>query len=122
MGLQLVKEVASVGTSVWQTVYETAQGGFTLDITGLTVGNTIKAGIPFTFDEETRKAKPATITNTVSNAKGVLYKDVVIAAGASVDVVLIGTIYERRINDDKSAIAAEHKDALKGSIIFSQSR
>lgn len=35
-----------------------AQGGFGLDITGLTVGKIIPAGTPMIFDEATRLAKP----------------------------------------------------------------
>lgn len=55
-----IKKVSSTGTiPVWQTGKSpiTAQGGFTLDRTGLTVGDVIPAGSPMNYDESTRKAK-----------------------------------------------------------------
>lgn len=107
---------------VFQKVLETARGGFTLDATGLTVGDTIPAGTPMVFDEATRKAKKAALTGTapdqVSDAKGLLYTDLKIEANTPVDVVLRGTVYARRVTP---AINTAHKKALP-LIIFSESR
>lgn len=107
---------------VFQKVLETARGGFTLDATGLTVGQTIPAGTPMVFDEATRKAKKAALTGTApdqaSDAKGLLYTDVKIEANAPIDIVLRGTVYARRVTP---AINAAHKKALP-LIIFSESR
>lgn len=76
MGLQPVKTVVNSGVQVWQKVLETAQGGFTLDNTGLADGLTIPAGTLVGFDESTRKAsvlKTATMqadaTNTATALK-----------------------------------------------------
>lgn len=107
---------------VFQKVLETARGGFTLDATGLTAGQTIPAGTPIAFDEATRKAKKATLTGTAPNqttdAKGLLYTDVVIEANAPIDVVLRGTVYARRVT---AGIDPVHRKALP-LIIFSESR
>lgn len=121
MGLQPTKITSTGGIPVWQKVDETAQGGFTLDTTGLTAGDKINAGTPFTYNEATRKAKPAAVNDGASDAKGALWQDTIVANGVSVDVVLRGTVYERRINNDHSDIAPEHKTALQGLIIFSKS-
>lgn len=53
------KETASYGVPIFQTVLETAQGGFTLDDSGVTAGATVKAGTVISYDETTRKAKVA---------------------------------------------------------------
>lgn len=107
---------------IFQKVLEMARGGFTLDATGLTVGEIIPAGTPMVFDEATRKAKKAALTGTAPNetsdAKGLLYTDIKIEANAPVDVVLRGTVYARRVTP---AINAAHKKALP-LIIFSESR
>lgn len=70
MSLQITKEVVSSGVQVWQKVFETAQGGFTLDTTGLTSGVTMPAGTPITFDESTRMAKPLVTAEVYENAGG----------------------------------------------------
>ncbi|GAA0561593.1 hypothetical protein LX66_3557 [Chitinophaga japonensis] len=70
MGLQIKKEVVSSGVPVFQTVIETAQGGFTLDNTGITSGATMPAGTPMDYDESTRKAKPLKTAEVYENAGG----------------------------------------------------
>lgn len=118
MYLQPKKVMSDNGIEIWQTVLETAQGGFALDATGLTAGDTIEAGTPFTFDETTRKAKKATSTGDplVSNAKGLLYTDIIVDDSAPLSIVLRGTVYENRI----PTVAAEVKTALP-LILFSKS-
>jgi len=68
---ELKKEVLSDGIPVWQGGnVETAQGGFILDATGLSTGDTVKAGTPVGFDESTRKAviiKTATLQADATN-------------------------------------------------------
>ena len=107
---------------IFQKILETARGGFSLDITGLTAGEKIPAGTPMTFDEDTRKAKKATLTGTApdqtSDAKGLLKNDVIIEANAPVDVVLRGTVYARRVTPTINTV---HRKALP-LIIFSESR
>ena len=69
--LETKKETLSDGIVVWQGGnVQTAQGGFILDATGLTNGQTIKAGTPIGFDESTRKAviiKTATLQADATN-------------------------------------------------------
>lgn len=55
------KETSSYGVPIFQTVLETAQGGFVLDDSGVTDGATVKAGTVVSFDESTRKAKIAKV-------------------------------------------------------------
>lgn len=190
-----VKESVSGTTPVFQKVNETAQGGFRLDITPLTSGETIPAGTPIGYDESTRVAKvvkqavaqanaasnatairvakghnlkvgdyfaktvggaayaitaidtsnaaydEVTIGTTLgvavtagdvlfvssatgasaaaygSSARGLLYQDTKVEAGADVAVVIDGTVYERRI---PGGVAAAVK-ALMPKIFFSQS-
>lgn len=47
------------GIPIFQEILTTAQGGFTLDDSALTVGSTIKAGTAIGIDEATRKVKVA---------------------------------------------------------------
>lgn len=123
--LQPVKTQGTGSMPIFQTVLENAQGGFSLDSDGLTAGAIIPAGTPMTFDESTRKAKKATITAgtgdpvgpDTSDAKGLLYDDVVIQDSAPLSVVLRGTVYDRRVTP---AIDAVHKAALP-LIVFSES-
>lgn len=112
--MKLTKEVLSTGVPVFQTVHETAQGGFTLDTTGLTIGNTLAAGTPMIINEATRLAKPATLDTDAPN--GLLYQDTEIQVGAELSVVIRGTVYNRRT----PAISATLKDKLP-LIVFSQS-
>lgn len=120
--LEPTSKTGSRTIPIFQKILETARGGFTLDATGLTVGETISAGTPMVFDEATRKAKKAILTGVdpdkVSDAKGLLKNDVIIEANAPVDVVLRGTVYARRVTP---AIVATHRKALP-LIIFSESR
>lgn len=111
--LQPVKTTYSYGVEIWQTVLETAQGGFSLDPTGLTLGDTIPAGTPIVFDEATRKAKIGGDTDAV---KGLLYEDVTVAQDAPITVVIRGTVYARRIPAVSNTIKAKIPN-----IIFSQS-
>lgn len=119
--LESTSETGSREIPVFQKILETARGGFTLDMTGLTEGNVIPAGTPITFDEATRKAKVAALTGTAPNqtsdAKGLLYASVKIRKNAPIDVVLRGTVYNRRVTP---AINDAHKKALP-LIIFSES-
>lgn len=120
--LEITEKSGSRTVPIFQKILETARGGFTLDATGLTAGETITAGTPMVYDEATRKAKKATLTGTApdqtSDAKGLLKNDVIIEANAPVDVVLRGTVYARRVTP---AIAATHRKAMP-LIIFSESR
>lgn len=56
------------GIPVFQTVLETAQGGFTLDDTAVAAGTLLKAGTLISFDETTRKAKVGKIAVLQANA------------------------------------------------------
>lgn len=120
--LDITSKTGTRTIPIFQKILETARGGFSLDMTGLTVGETISAGTPMTFDEATRKAKKATVTGTapdqVSDAKGLLKNDVTIEDAAPVDVVLRGTVYARRVTP---TINATHRKAMP-LIIFSESR
>lgn len=105
---------------VFQKVLEMARGGFTLDTSGFSAGDVIPAGTAMTFDEDTRLAKPATIEEDESNAKGLLYEDVVVpdptSGNADVGIVTRGTAYNKRLPENTD----DHADALP-LIIFSES-
>lgn len=55
--LALTKTLMNSGLQLWQTVVENAFGGFTLDVTTLTIGGIVKGGTPFSYNEATRKAQ-----------------------------------------------------------------
>lgn len=57
MGMNLTKSAAMYAVVIWQKIHDTAQGGFLLDVTGLTLGSVLKAGSLISFDESTRIAK-----------------------------------------------------------------
>lgn len=101
MSLQPVRTSKSHDTQVWQRVYETAQGGFTLDTTGLTTlaaGSVLRAGLPVGFNESTRKAR----------------------------VIKIGVLYENEANNETAYkllkghnfIVGEHFGATVGSAAY----
>lgn len=56
MGMFLAKETINRGVTIFQKVHETAQGGFTLDNTGLVAKSTLLAGTVMGYDESTRMA------------------------------------------------------------------
>lgn len=116
MGKYLQPEKTNgVGTiAIFQKVLEVARGGHSLDATGLTAGQILKAGTPMTYDGTTRLAKKANVDG--SDAKGLLYDDVVIGDNVPVAIVTRGTVYEKRID----AVPAAIKTALK-LIIFDDS-
>lgn len=69
--LGFTKTTVSTGLAVFQDVEWNAQGGFTLDNTGLTAGALLPAGTPIGFDESTRLASPIlgyTLTADASNS------------------------------------------------------
>jgi hypothetical protein len=108
----LTKTTLTRGIPIWQSVrmLETAQGGFTLDTTGLTLGDVIPAGTCMNYNEATRLA----VIDT-STPKGLLYEDVTVQVGATLSIVTKGTVYKRRI-PVVSGIAA-----LLPRILFSES-
>lgn len=59
MKLGTTKETMSYGIPKFQTVIETAQGGFTLNETTLAAASEVAAGTVIGFDETTRQAKVA---------------------------------------------------------------
>lgn len=68
MGLQPVKTTVNGGIPVFQSRLESAYGGFVLDHSTLTVGDTVKAGQPLGYDEATRKAKVVKLFKVYENA------------------------------------------------------
>ena len=69
--LQPTKTATTGGIPVFQKVIETAQGGFSLDMTNLTEGETIPAGSLVVFNEATRKAvivKTATMQDAATDS------------------------------------------------------
>lgn len=71
MGLQPTREVIAGEAPVFQNVFETASGGFSLDTTGLSAlapGSVLKAGTPVGFDESTRKARVIKLAKLTANA------------------------------------------------------
>lgn len=66
--LQPVKTTVNGGIPVWQNRIETVQGGFTLDASLLTAGDTVKAGQALGYDESTRMAKVVKQAKVYENA------------------------------------------------------
>ena len=93
--MKLKKEEEVQGIAIFQKVLETARGGFSLDITGLTKGDILPAGTPMSYDGATRKAKKANANG--SDVKGLLYTAVKVDDDATVSIVTRGTVYEKRI-------------------------
>ncbi len=68
MGFTVNREISAGGVPVFQQNYENAQGGFTLDTTGLTTGAVVPAGTVMGIDEATRKAKVLKVATLHANA------------------------------------------------------
>jgi hypothetical protein len=68
--LQPVSTSAAGSTVVWQHIADqgTLQGGFSLDESTLTAGETIKAGQPLACNESTRKAKVVKVAEMYASA------------------------------------------------------
>jgi len=64
------KVSASAPIPIWQRVHEIAQGGFTLDKTGLTDGQMVLGGSPFGYNEATRLARVIKQATMFSDAGG----------------------------------------------------
>ncbi len=107
MKMGLTRETATYGVPIFQTVLETAQGGFTLNESVLAALSTVKAGTVIGFDETTRLAKPAKYAVN-KNASGTsdttyeVYKGHNLAVGMSVKVSG-GTAYAITIIDTSNA-------------------
>lgn len=86
--MKIVKETVSDGIAVFQKVIETAQGGFTLETSDLTVGNTLKAGtiIGATAANETARRVTAIKTATVYEAATNTATDIKVAKGHNLKV------------------------------------
>ena len=76
MGLNPIKTQTAGGIPVFAQIFEVAQGGFTLDVTGLTTDDVINAGTPFAADDVTRVAKlsKTAVVYETSGATDVAYK------------------------------------------------
>ena len=68
MGFELKIEKSTGSIPIFQRDYENAQGGFTLDISGLIYGATVPEGTVMGFDESTRKAKVLKVVEVFENA------------------------------------------------------
>lgn len=103
--LGVTKELHTSGVPAFQTVLDVAQGGFTLDTTGLTAGTTLAAGRAMIVNEATRIATPTTAD--ANTPTGLLYEDVVVGPNTTVTVVTAGTVYNRRIPVLSAALKAK---------------
>ncbi|WP_256013116.1 hypothetical protein [Desertivirga xinjiangensis] len=95
MGLGLKRAYSTGDIPVFQGTgkdIQLAQGGFLLDITGLTAGSIIKAGHPMIFDESTRKAKPL--------ATGVIYEN---AGASATDYKVVKGTHTLKVGDNFAA-------------------
>ena len=91
MGFGITKTTVNRGLTVFQRIFETAMGGFTLTTTGLTLATVLPAGTVMAFNEATRLAtvvKTATLqadaTNTatayqVIKGHGLIITDIIAA-------------------------------------------
>jgi hypothetical protein len=132
--ISLTKTLTATGIPVFQKVLEVAQGGFTLDTSGLTAGAVIVAGTPMTFNEATRLAKKASAGSAAVPAVDAGYYDatsedegalLIVAADASTGEVLLATVqasyrgskivaagdYVTLVEEPTEAVAAVASDA-----------
>lgn len=96
------------------TVIDTSNAAYDTWTVGTTLGVALTADTSILFQSSATGASAAAYSVT---AKGLLYEDVTVSAGASVSVVIRGTVYERRVPYVPTAV----KTALTSNIIYSQS-
>lgn len=97
------KTIVNSGVQIWQQgTLETAQGGFTLDTTGLAAGSTLPGGTVISFDEATRKAK---VVKTLILAANATNSDTVyqVKKGSQVKV---GDIYAKAVGGSSQTVTA----------------
>lgn len=132
MGLGLTQTLSTGGIPVFQKVFEVAQGGLTLDTTGLTAASTIPAGSAMGYNEATRKAslvKTAKVTAIAGGsatdyqvAKGHLF-----AVGEYIALVVGGKAYAITVIDTSNAdydvltVGTTLTAAAVGDILFKSS-
>lgn len=125
----LVRTKTTIEVPVFQKEIEVAQGGFSLDQTGLAAGDTIPAGTVLNFDEATRVAKvlkTATVHATAaSNAteyqvkKGHLFKvgDKIAKVAGGV-ATTISAIVTTNADHDVITVAATLTAAAEWDVLF----
>ena len=110
MAIGFKKVYSTEGTPVFQKVLENAQGGFTLDMTGLTSGEEIPKGALFIYDESTRKAtyvRTAKVHETVAAQKAVkVSKGHKVKVGDSLDGVAVNAINTANADYDTLTMAS----------------
>lgn len=127
------KVSAGAPIPIWQRVHENAQGGFTLDKTGLTDGQVVPGGSPFGYNEATRLArviKQATMTRDAGGtdvdywvAKGHNF-----AVGEYISPAVGGKAYAitaidttSDADEDKITVGTSLGAVLTGAILFQSS-
>ncbi|MBN8852231.1 MAG: hypothetical protein BGO55_00615 [Sphingobacteriales bacterium 50-39] len=126
------KVSASAPIPIWQRVHENAQGGFTLDKTGLVDGQLIPGGSPFGYNEATRLArviKQATMAQDAGAADLDYYvkKDHNLAVGEIYSPAIGGKAYAITAIDtsdpakDKISFGTTLGAVLAGAVIFQSS-
>jgi len=108
MGLEVKLEKSAGGIPVFQNTPEIAQGGFTLDITGLTLGAVVPAGTVMGFDEATRKAAPLKVAKLQADATNVavayqVEKGSLVIVGDNLAAVVGGKAYPVTVIDKTNA-------------------
>lgn len=106
--LQPVKTSYSSGIPVFQTVLETAQGGFSINATNLVAGATIPQGSVMGYDEVNRVARPLktmTVYEDASNSATAIkvYKNHVLKTGDYVAKTVGGAAYAASAIDTSNA-------------------
>lgn len=124
MAIGFKKVYSTEGIPVFQKVLENAQGGFTLDMTGLTAGDEIPKGALVIYDESTRKAKfvkTARVNAAVAAQTAVkVDKGHKLKVGESLDGVAINAINTANADYDTLTMAA-NVTADAGDILATES-
>jgi len=113
MGFEIKKETVIGGAPVFQRDYENAQGGFTLDTTGLDAGAEVPEGSIMGYDEDTRKAKVLKVAKVHENAAD----DATTIKVAKGHLLIVGSIVAKTVGGAARAVSAIDKSNANYDVV-----
>ncbi len=123
MAIGFIKVYSTDGIPAFQKVLETAQGGFTLDMTDLAAGVEVPKGALIIYDESTRKAKFVRTAKVYEAGTGIsavkVAKGHSMVVGAKIDGVNVDSIDTSNADYDVLNLAST-VDVAKDAVLATE--